>query len=385
MLDISISSNSAMEAVNHFKNSAAEADTTSKHGRSAVSHKNRGNIMQRAFLIFAVICVSITSAFAQDIILLRNGTEMQTVVSEIGTDDVKYKNFDNPSGPTYTVKKADIFMIRYANDGRERLSKSVQEVFEENSDLDTLFIQLAKIKGLKEFFDTQFLDDTEDLIIRMDPTLPPLAIKQHRDEVQQRFFNYTRMTFADLSIEVDKRLGPQKYKKEPNAFFGENRHVLLNRDNVKLFLDSYNPEIDEINAAIESKIDKIQQNAVIFIAPEYRNPFAYLTMRNYVRDGKVSNWKECVDLYEEQLHSSIVQKNSAEKQQTVKTKQNNTELFIKSFTTSFRIMWGLASGLDGMVNSAGSGMFERPRDSGVRYIDRESGNIYDESGNRVPW
>ena len=55
----------------------------------------------------------------QDIIILRNGNEIQAMVSEIGIDDVTYKRFDNPNGPTYTLKKSEIFMIRYANGSKD--------------------------------------------------------------------------------------------------------------------------------------------------------------------------------------------------------------------------------------------------------------------------
>ena len=118
----------AMEAVNHSKNSTMEADTFNsrlqsvaevKHGRSSTSQKSRRNIMRRSimFLVFFYICVA--SAFAQDVIFMKNGDEIQAVVSEIGTDEVKYKRFDNQGGPTYTLKKSDIFMIRYANGSKD--------------------------------------------------------------------------------------------------------------------------------------------------------------------------------------------------------------------------------------------------------------------------
>jgi len=50
-----------------------------------------------------------------DIITLNNRDDIQAIVQEIGSDDVKYKKFDNPNGPNYTLKKAEIFMITYAN------------------------------------------------------------------------------------------------------------------------------------------------------------------------------------------------------------------------------------------------------------------------------
>ena len=114
-----------MEKVIFFKTDVAgancsgamEADTIQKHGRSSTSLKGRGNFLKIA--CFVLLATSVFSANAQDFIVLKNGNDIQAVVSEIGTDDVKYKKFDNPDGPTYTLKKSEIFMIRYANGSRD--------------------------------------------------------------------------------------------------------------------------------------------------------------------------------------------------------------------------------------------------------------------------
>ena len=95
---------SAMETGDHFKNVA-----------SPKSLMSRGNIMKRTFLLFAFFWISVASSFAQDIITLKNGEDIQGLVLEIGIDDVKYKKFENPNGPSYTLKKSDVLMIRYFN------------------------------------------------------------------------------------------------------------------------------------------------------------------------------------------------------------------------------------------------------------------------------
>ena len=52
---------------------------------------------------------------AQDVITKRDGDEVQAKVTEITDTDVKYKKWSNPDGPTYTVKRAEVFMIKYQN------------------------------------------------------------------------------------------------------------------------------------------------------------------------------------------------------------------------------------------------------------------------------
>ena len=70
-------------------------------------------------ILFSILLLIGFTVSAQDIITLKNGDEIQALVQEIGDVDVKYKKFDNPNGPNYTLKKAEIFMIRYANGSRD--------------------------------------------------------------------------------------------------------------------------------------------------------------------------------------------------------------------------------------------------------------------------
>ena len=99
---------STMETGDHFKNVA-----------SPKSLMSRRNIMKRTFLFFAFFWVNVASLFAQDVITLKNGEDIQGLVLEIGIDDVKYKKFENPNGPSYTLKKSDVLMIRYFNGSKD--------------------------------------------------------------------------------------------------------------------------------------------------------------------------------------------------------------------------------------------------------------------------
>ena len=52
---------------------------------------------------------------AQDVITLKNGTDINALVQKVGDIEIEYKRFDNTSGPNYTLKKSEILMIRYEN------------------------------------------------------------------------------------------------------------------------------------------------------------------------------------------------------------------------------------------------------------------------------
>ena len=76
--------------------------------------------MTKKLFIFVITAIlSVASATAQDVITLRDGNEIQALVKEVGEVNVKYKNFDNPNGPVYTLKRWKIFMIKYADGSKE--------------------------------------------------------------------------------------------------------------------------------------------------------------------------------------------------------------------------------------------------------------------------
>ncbi len=82
--------------------------------------------------VFKLVCfilfLSVTGPLvAQDIITLKDGREIKSKVIEIGSDVVKYKKADNLEGPTYTVTKAEMSKIKYANGSEEIMESSASE------------------------------------------------------------------------------------------------------------------------------------------------------------------------------------------------------------------------------------------------------------------
>ncbi|MCL2651493.1 MAG: hypothetical protein FWD60_10780 [Candidatus Azobacteroides sp.] len=62
-------------------------------------------------------------AVVPDVIILKNGDEVKSIVQEVGTEYVKYKKFDNQTGPVYNMAISEIFMIRYANGSKDVFNK----------------------------------------------------------------------------------------------------------------------------------------------------------------------------------------------------------------------------------------------------------------------
>ena len=73
--------------------------------------------MKKILLILSVLCS--LSAMAQDVIVKRNGEELQCKILEVSKNEVKYKRWTNQDGPSFAEKKSDIFMIKYENGEKE--------------------------------------------------------------------------------------------------------------------------------------------------------------------------------------------------------------------------------------------------------------------------
>ncbi|QDA60443.1 hypothetical protein [Hymenobacter jejuensis] len=77
----------------------------------------------RHALLFLLTFLLTAPAWAQDVLTKQNGDELQVKVLEISPTEVKYKRTDNPDGPLISVRKSEVFMIRYANGTKEILSQ----------------------------------------------------------------------------------------------------------------------------------------------------------------------------------------------------------------------------------------------------------------------
>ena len=109
--------------------------------------------MKKLFFIAIVMFCSIGSAFAQDVIVLKNGNEINAIVQEVGINDVKYKKFENPNGPNYTLLQSQILMIKYEN--------GTQDVFEEKIKMETSLS--PKLEQMKQEFYAIGKDDVKML------------------------------------------------------------------------------------------------------------------------------------------------------------------------------------------------------------------------------
>ena len=80
--------------------------------------------MKRAALLIAFIAMAF-AVKAQDIIVLRNTSEIQAKIEAVRQNEIIYRKWTNLEGPTYTLAKGEIFFIRYANGEKEIFSEYI--------------------------------------------------------------------------------------------------------------------------------------------------------------------------------------------------------------------------------------------------------------------
>lgn len=89
------------------------------------------NIFRQILLSFSIIfgCTS----YAQDIIIMQNGDEIEAKVLTIDESVVGYKKYGRESGPTYTVSKSKIFMIKYSDGYKDIFNDKFESPKESNA------------------------------------------------------------------------------------------------------------------------------------------------------------------------------------------------------------------------------------------------------------
>ena len=70
--------------------------------------------MKKCILIITMVLIT-AMAFAQDVIVKKDGSTIISKVTEIGSAEIKYKKWSNQDGPMYTISVSDVARINFEN------------------------------------------------------------------------------------------------------------------------------------------------------------------------------------------------------------------------------------------------------------------------------
>lgn len=81
--------------------------------------------MKKVFSMLMLLCLTMT-VVAQDIVVKKDGTTIKAQVTEVSRTEIKYKRFDNPKGPVYTISVTELLAINYENGNTESFNGTTQ-------------------------------------------------------------------------------------------------------------------------------------------------------------------------------------------------------------------------------------------------------------------
>lgn len=83
--------------------------------------------MKKLLSIFAALSL-FGFCNAQDQLFKKDNTKLLVRITEISPDEIKYKLFDNLTGPTYVVRKSDVSLLIYENGKHEVINTPAENV-----------------------------------------------------------------------------------------------------------------------------------------------------------------------------------------------------------------------------------------------------------------
>jgi len=340
-------SSSAMERRDHFKNPESPKSLTS-----------RGNFSKKTLLSVVYIVFLSCTCFAQDIINTRDSRKINAKVIEVNVDNVRYRNFDNQDGPIYTILKSEITSIIYQNGhidtfetaetsiqigtlNAKELEKIFMEAIEKVSPFERFYAEFVFIEGVKEFFNV-WIHSTE-----CKKAVSGEINKEWRRSriAEQKCIELTGMSFSELHIETVKYLG--EASKLMYGIYPIGR--MENKNNLMKFLNNYRKP-EELISLIDESLLEVEASSAMIIPEDYRYSFAIKSMLGYVKNGRAKDWKECVSVYELDLHQKRMEQKD----------KPSPHIFIEKESQTFRIFgavldflwWGIESGANNWSRDA---------------------------------
>jgi hypothetical protein len=88
--------------------------------RSIYPMKMKICLVSTLFILFTGL-----RSHGQDIIVKKNGDEIKAKVEQVLDAEIKYRKYENLTGPVYSIGKAEVFMIRYENGSKDVFNSQV--------------------------------------------------------------------------------------------------------------------------------------------------------------------------------------------------------------------------------------------------------------------
>jgi hypothetical protein len=134
--------------------------------------------------------------------MLKDGSEIKSKVTEVNIQDIKYKKYENPDGPTYTIPKNKVFLIKYSNGSKDIISENVTQKSKIYFIRDTGFNGSAS--AFKVFIDDNFVCKLNNKKY----SIHEVSSEKHFVSVQ---FSGTKSKESAVKLEITTEAGKDYY------------------------------------------------------------------------------------------------------------------------------------------------------------------------------
>ena len=96
----------------------------------------------------------LTGLNAQDVITMKDGTDVQAKIIEVNPSEIRYKKYSNPDGPIFTINKSDVLIVRYENGEKDVFAENTQEKKYTSNTTETI-VEGMKYYEYSKYYDTK--------------------------------------------------------------------------------------------------------------------------------------------------------------------------------------------------------------------------------------
>ena len=90
----------------------------------------------RVLFLLLLVCTTMFSASAQDMVVKKNGTIIKAKVIKVGSSEVEYKKWTNQNGPIYTISVNELFAINYQNGEKDMFENNQNKTTQQKESIN---------------------------------------------------------------------------------------------------------------------------------------------------------------------------------------------------------------------------------------------------------
>ena len=155
--------------------------------------------MKNFISIICALIISIGYARAQDIIICRNGDEIESKILKISKSEIEYKKWSNQDGPTYTLEKSEVFMIKYPNGDKDLFKETPAKQDDANKETTTEGNEEETEEYSQPIVATAAADNAE-LIAQYNTDISEYLDNYYKEKKPSKNFRFGKLNITPSSI-----------------------------------------------------------------------------------------------------------------------------------------------------------------------------------------